>query len=530
MNNLNRKIHFLGSKIRSLRKLHGLTLEDMVVRCMQVDNQHTPSVSYLSLIETGRRNPSENLLILLSTIFQKDLEWFLDDTIQDEPLNDDSKINTKSDSMSLEPNFLFSKEILESAIPAVLSQTGTSGRQFAHILIRSYQEKNKNQFPDIERIAEEVGQKRMPLSVDDIIELCTSNDLEIKWFKSEPFSTSDDSGRVIKTLFRSFYDTPNILYINKSLKNNPARLKYDLACLLGHKVLHNGDGILSSHATGGVIGGSPTPFEHKSSHIQQKDILYAWRDFECSFFAGALLCPKVPFRHFLNREAHGINSFEKLGVTPSVLMRRMTSVSTYKHWHYFDAYPPGYLRAVYRGNAVSIPWGNMRLVTDPCKRWSIFRLMDDTRAKKPYSQLSLLKEGADKSLYASVSMRTKDAAQNSHVISTGIDLGPAIESQGFNKSELLNKIDEMCLNANGDVILNEEIQDQLLRVARTLNITWVEDAIYSSCSIICPRSTNCPRPVACEKHPSSKKNFSWLNEIKQDIIKKDSKRKGTNKK
>ena len=34
--------------------------------------------------------------------------------------------------------------------------------------------------PDIERIAEEVGQKRMPLSVEDIIQLCIKNDLQIK--------------------------------------------------------------------------------------------------------------------------------------------------------------------------------------------------------------------------------------------------------------------------------------------------------------------------------------------------------------
>ena len=62
---LNRKIHFLGTKIRSLRKLNGLTLEDMVVRCMKIDNSNSPSVSYLSLIETGRRNPSKNILMLM---------------------------------------------------------------------------------------------------------------------------------------------------------------------------------------------------------------------------------------------------------------------------------------------------------------------------------------------------------------------------------------------------------------------------------------------------------------------------------
>jgi transcriptional regulator with XRE-family HTH domain len=525
MKNLNRKIHFLGTKIKSLRKLHGYTLEDMIVRCMQIDSKHTPSMSYLSLIETGKRNPSKDLLLLLSKIFQKKLDWFLDDTIQDAPLDSNNKINNDINSISLEPNFLFSKEILKSAIPAVLSQTGTSGRQFAHILIRSYQEKNKNQFPDIERIAEDVGRKKLFLSVDDIIHLCVQNDLKIKWFNSDPFSTNDDSGRIIKTLFRSFYETPNVLYLNKTLKKEPARLKYDLACLLGHKILHNGDGILSSHATGGAIGGSPTPFEYKSSHIQQKDILYAWRDFECSYFAGALLCPKIPFRHFLTRESYNIDSFKKIKITPSVLMRRMISVSTYKHWHYFDAYPPGYLRHAYRGNGVSIPWGNMRLVTDPCKHWNIFKVLDNTRMKKSYSQLSLLKEEDRKTLYASISVRTKDAAQNPHVISAGIDLGPAIESQRLNKNELLNIIDENCMNKQGDILLDGEVKDCLLRVAKTLNISWVEDAVYNSCSIICSRSTNCPRPIPCEKHPSSKKNFSWLDEIKKEIINKGNKKK-----
>tara|TARA_B110000467_G_scaffold164298_1_gene192936 strand:- start:372 stop:1946 length:1575 start_codon:yes stop_codon:yes gene_type:complete len=524
MKNLNRKIHFLGAKIKSLRKLYGYTLEDTIVRCMKIDSKHTPSISYLSLIETGKRNPSESLLLLLAKIFQKKIDWFLDDSIQNMPLNLNHK-NKNIGSISLEPNFLFSKEILESAIPTLLSQTGTSGRQFSHILIRSYQEKNNNQFPDIERVAEDVGQKKLFPSVDDIMGLCAKNDLKIKWFSGEPFSTNNDSGRVIKTLFRSFYQTPNILFLNRSLKKQPERLKYDLACLLGHKILHNGDGILSSHATGGAIGGSPTPFEYKSSHIQQKDILYAWRDFECSYFAGALLCPKIPFRHFLTRESYNIDSFKKIKITPSVLMRRMISVSTYKHWHYFDLYPPGYLRHAYRGNGVSIPWGNMRLVTDPCKHWNIFKVLDNTRLKKSYCQLSLLKEKNIKTLYASISVRTKDAALNPHVISTGINLGPAIESLGINKNELLNEIDENCINNKGDILLGGEAKNHLLKAAKILNISWVEDAINNSCSIICPRSTNCPRPIPCEKQPSKKKNFSWLEEIKKEIISKENKRK-----
>jgi len=43
---LARNAHFLGSKIRGLRKQSGLTLEDLSVRCIQIDAHTAPSISY----------------------------------------------------------------------------------------------------------------------------------------------------------------------------------------------------------------------------------------------------------------------------------------------------------------------------------------------------------------------------------------------------------------------------------------------------------------------------------------------------
>ena len=63
-----RKSHFLGTKLRALRKRNGLTLEELSARCTQLDPQNAPSVSYLSMIESGKRIPSEDVLGLLSTI------------------------------------------------------------------------------------------------------------------------------------------------------------------------------------------------------------------------------------------------------------------------------------------------------------------------------------------------------------------------------------------------------------------------------------------------------------------------------
>ncbi len=76
MPTLLRKGHFLGAKLRSIRKRNGLTLEELSTRCIQRDVSSAPSVSYLSMIESGKRAPSPELLALLAAVFQRDPAWF----------------------------------------------------------------------------------------------------------------------------------------------------------------------------------------------------------------------------------------------------------------------------------------------------------------------------------------------------------------------------------------------------------------------------------------------------------------------
>ena len=199
-----RKAHFLGAKIRTLRKGHRLTLDDLSLRCMQVDRKTAPSVSYLSMIETGKRMPSEKLLALLAEVLQKDPGWFLDDSPQP-TIAVAGKTSGGVAGIPLEPGFLFSREQLRTALPELLSQTGTSGRQFASLLIRSYQEARHNRFPDLERAAEEIGGKQFPLGVDELLAIVKKLNLEIKWFSRKPFIARDDAGIEIKTLFRSCF-------------------------------------------------------------------------------------------------------------------------------------------------------------------------------------------------------------------------------------------------------------------------------------------------------------------------------------
>src|SRR5450631_2409614 len=380
MAGLIRQGHFLGAKLRSLRKRNGLTLDELSARCVQIDAAGAPSVSYLSMVETGKRMPSSHMLDMLAGIFGREARWFLDENTEVEvaPVRERGGLQA----MPLEPAFLFSNELLQNALPELLSQTGTTGRQFAQLLIRVWQETRHNNFPDIERAAEEGGKRQMPLTLDALLDLCKGHGLQIRWF-------AGDGRKPSGALVRSRFEAPGTVLINKRLRNQEERLKYELAFFIGHKVLHNGDGVISPHSAMHT-GDGDMPIS--AAGMGAQDVLYAWRDFECSFFAGALLCPRIPFRRFLIREAHSVSAGRKLGVTAALVMRRMTAVSPYRHWHFFDAYPPSFLRAVYRGNGIPLPWGNMSLVSDPCPRWAVFRLLKDApqaapAIQKPKSQI-----------------------------------------------------------------------------------------------------------------------------------------------
>jgi transcriptional regulator with XRE-family HTH domain len=490
---LMRKAHFVGTKIRNLRKRNQLTLEDLSVRCIQVDREHGPSVSYLSMIETGKRMPSERLLEIIAEVFQKDVKWFFDETLKEEIVEAAPRAGG-IEGIPLEPGFLFSSDLLQTAIPELLSQTGTTGRQFAHLLIRAHQEAHQNRFPDLERAAEQTGGKRFPLSVEDLFELAAHLGLEIRWFDHPPFREKGETEGRLNTLVRSFFEAPGTIYLNRRLEALPGRIKYDIANHIAHRVLHDGDGARAPQVSGGTV--PARRHDAESPNMDAKDILYAWRDFECSYFAAALLGPKTPFRQLLTRHAYAIDVGEKVDLSTTLVMRRMSSVSPYRHWHYFDAYPPGNLRAVYRGNGIPLPWGNMRMVLDPCQHWAVFRMLH-SRSTKPSAQISVLRNGDEARLYCCESVRARDPAGNTHVLCAGIDLAPALYTQGLEARDVSEQIERSCNRGGGVATIPAEARRRLESIAKILNIGWIAQGAAKEASIICPRSSACPRDKHC---------------------------------
>lgn len=497
-----RNAHFLGTKIRNLRKRNNLTMDDLSSRCIKVDAESAPSVSYLSMIERGKRHPSEKMLLVIAEVFQKDVPWFLDNVPEEAAIAPDKGSRGGVTGMTLEPGFLFSKEILQNAIPEMLSQTGVSGRQFAHLLIRAHQENNQNHYPELERAAEKIGKKQMPLSVDALMDICKEMGLKIKWFTRLPKSAVAGLTLRDTAVVRSYFDAPSTIYVNRLMQKQPARLKYDLALYIGHKVLHEGDGVKSLMTTGPRAEESVRNIAldiNTSSALNAQDIVHAWRDFECSFFAGALLCPKVPFRRLLEQRAHDISVASMVEVTTSTVMRRMTVVSSYPHWHYFDAYPPGQLHAVYRGNGIPLPWGNMRMVQDPCQHWAVFRMINTDTAESS-AQISVLDVGIEPRIYCCESVKVDDLSGSSHVLCAGIDVNPALTAQGVDAVGVAQALKDACIANGGSVTIPADIKNQLRQIAKLLNIAWLSRGIEKDARLICPRSGACPRSPNCHSN------------------------------
>ncbi len=472
-------------------------MEDLSARCVKFNAESAPSVSYLSMIERGKRHPSESMLGVIAAVFQKDVKWFLDDVPEHEAIVPDKGNRGGIAGMALEPSFLFSNEILQIAIPEMLSQTGVSGRQFAHLLIRAHQEHHQNHFPEIERSAESVGGKQLPISADRLLEICKEMDLDIEWFDQLSATELVELGAAATSTVRSYFKVPRTLRLNKALQDQPQRLKYDLAVYIGHHVLHAGDGVKSPS----YVGNQPTDrtdtaYTEQSNAVDAQDIVHAWRDFECSFFASALLCPKVPFRRLLERHAHEVSVADLADVSASVSMRRMTAVSSYSHWHYFDAYPPGRLLAVYRGNGIPLPWGNMRMVQDPCQHWAVFRMISSAEAGTS-AQISVLDVGGEPRIYCCESVKVEDMVKKNHVLCAGVDLNPALAAQGNDAREIAMQLRQACIANGGTVAIPDTMKSEFSRVARILNIAWLERGIEKDARLICPRSGACPRSPKC---------------------------------
>jgi hypothetical protein len=109
-----------------------------------------------------------------------------------------------------------------------------------------------------------------------------------------------------------------------------------------------------------------------------------------------------------------------------------------------------------------------------------------------------MQEGKRARLYCCHSLLTRDALDEVHVLSVGVDLLPALEAQGFDGEGVVAAVAESCKRGGGDGEIPAEAAADIRAASQVLNISWIADALHSTASVICPRSGACPRqPKAC---------------------------------
>ena len=142
-------------------------------------------------------------------------------------------------------------------------------------------------------------------------------------------------------------------------------------------------------------------------------------------------------------------------------------------------------------------------------------MIDDDRGTRG-SQISVLRDGERSLLYCCHSIRVHDMAGNPHVLSVGVDLAPALASNGVDSAEIVEAIFRECLHRRGEARIPKAAAQALDAVANVLNIAWIADALANPARIICPRSNRCPRPERCEgARPSRAREIA---DVRQEIL------------
>jgi hypothetical protein len=109
-----------------------------------------------------------------------------------------------------------------------------------------------------------------------------------------------------------------------------------------------------------------------------------------------------------------------------------------------------------------------------------------------------MQDGKRALLYCCHSLLTRDAIDEVHVLSVGVDLLPALDAQGIDGESVVAAVADSCRRGGGDGRIPAEAAASIRAASQVLNIAWIADALDSPASVICPRSGACPRqPRAC---------------------------------
>jgi hypothetical protein len=104
-----------------------------------------------------------------------------------------------------------------------------------------------------------------------------------------------------------------------------------------------------------------------------------------------------------------------------------------------------------------------------------------------------------------------------HVLCAGIDLSPALYSQGFDANEIIEQIEASCNRGGGIAPIPDDPRLKIESVGKILNIGWIVDGAAKDAGIICPRSSSCPRDKHC-LGAAARRDRPQEEEIRENVL------------
>ena len=101
--------------------------------------------------------------------------------------------------------------------------------------------------------------------------------------------------------------------------------------------------------------------------------------------------------------------------------------------------------------------------------------------------------------------------------SYGIGAKPPLNAQGFNSIDVIEQIESSCNRSGGLAPIPAEARQKLESIAKILNIGWIAAGAAKDASIICPRSSACPRDKPCLGRRASRLR-PQIDEIRENLL------------
>ena len=253
-----RKGHFLRAKLRSIR---GSETGRLWRTCPRAASNatplHAPSVSYLSMIESGKRAPFDRYARAAGPGVSTRPE---NGSSMRAPTSSRPRPSTPPGG-AREGSARARVSLLQGRVASSDPGTASPDRhQRPTVRAPSHPLAPGDVAQRLPRPRARGRQCRRPQISAGRSTICSafagSTGPQIRWFERKPV-LARDKDREVRSMVRSFFESPRVIYANRALQSDPARLKFDLAAHTRTRYCMAVTGRSRAHATGGEMGGSP---------------------------------------------------------------------------------------------------------------------------------------------------------------------------------------------------------------------------------------------------------------------------------